>query len=294
MADAALRTFSSLTASTLYNHINAARSPDQLDNLCSALWRHQGKGEISYDEAVFLESAIGKRRPWRPSGMKIGPLRGRIGSIFEEPRKPHRSHDRKASRERRRMLGGSGAIPPHLRALFTEGERAVLAIIAGEVKHHGQCDLPIDKIAALAGCCRTTVQNALNEARRGGLIRITVRPQRGRKNLPNVVEIISREWMTWLRRGPTAHRPNRVQNTKIVNPSKNIDIKKYQRKSEATAAAAQGAFDEGPGRCSPPRSHREVAASGAKNRGCSSPTHSAPLSKRSTRPLGPSPARACE
>jgi len=31
-----------------------------------------------------------------------------------------------------------------------EGQRAVLCIVAGEIKHRGLCDLPIDKIAALA------------------------------------------------------------------------------------------------------------------------------------------------
>ncbi len=96
---------------------------------------------------------------------------------------------------------------PRSPAFFTESESAVLAIIAGEVKHHGTCELPIDQIAALAGVCRTSVQNALHEARRLGLIRIAHRPQRGRKHLPNMVEILSPEWRTWLKRGPTAHRP---------------------------------------------------------------------------------------
>lgn len=36
-------------------------------------------------------------------------------------------------------------MPPNLRHHYTEGQRAVLCIIAGEVKHHGICDLPIDK-----------------------------------------------------------------------------------------------------------------------------------------------------
>jgi hypothetical protein len=101
-----------------------------------------------------------------------------------------RSPDRVVSRERRRALGGSGALPDGLRRQYTEGQRAVLTIIAGEVKHHGICDLPIDKIAALAGVCRTTVQTTLHEARRLGHLKITERPVRGSKSLTNLIEII--------------------------------------------------------------------------------------------------------
>lgn len=115
-------------------------------------------------------------------------------------------------------------MPASLASLFTESECAVLAVIAGEVKHHGACDLPIDQVAALAGVCRTSVQNALHEARRLGLIKIVYRPQHGRKHLPNVVEIVSAEWRMWIKRGPTAHRPigsKTLQHTsKILNPTK--------------------------------------------------------------------------
>jgi hypothetical protein len=36
-----------------------------------------------------------------------------------------------------------------MRHYYTEGERAVLCIVAGEVKHHGICELSIDEIADL-------------------------------------------------------------------------------------------------------------------------------------------------
>jgi hypothetical protein len=101
------------------------------------------------------------------------------------------------------------------------GQLAVLCIIAGEVKHHGVCDLPIDKIAALAGVCRTTVQTTLHEARRHNHIKITERPQPGRKSLPNVVEVVSAEWRMWLKRGPTAHRPIGSKTVNLVSTTKN-------------------------------------------------------------------------
>ncbi|WP_298884379.1 hypothetical protein [uncultured Bradyrhizobium sp.] len=139
------------------------------------------------------------------------------------PRQRQRSPNRKASRDRRRRLGGSSALPDTMRHHYTEGQRAVLCIIAGEIKHHGVCDLPIDQIAALAGVCRTTVQTTLHEARRLGHVRITERPVQGRKHLSNLIEIVSPEWRTWFKRGTTAHRPIGSKSVKMVSTTKNTD-----------------------------------------------------------------------
>jgi hypothetical protein len=84
----------------------------------------------------------------------------------------------------------------------------------------------IDKIAALAGVCRTTVQTTMHEARLLGHIRITERPQPGRKSLPNVVEITSLEWRTWIQRGPSAHRQIGSKSMKMVSTTKNTDLRK--------------------------------------------------------------------
>lgn len=114
-------------------------------------------------------------------------------------------------------------LPPQLRCAYTEGQRAVLTIVAGEIKHHGVCDLPIDKIAALAGVCRTTVQTTLHEGRRLFHIKVTERPQWGRKSLTNVIKIASPEWLIWLKRGPTAHRPIGFNSAKMMNTTKSTD-----------------------------------------------------------------------
>lgn len=50
-------------------------------------------------------------------------------------------------RHRKRMLGGSSALPDTMRHHYTEGERAALCVVAGEVKRQGVCDLSIDDIA---------------------------------------------------------------------------------------------------------------------------------------------------
>lgn len=233
-------------ASIFYDKINGAASPDHLDNLGRELWHCWGKGEFADDEATFLNAAIEKRRPLgRAASMApgvvtmkpVGRLHARIGSWFT-PRQRQRSPDRKASRDRRRMLGGSSALPDNLRHHYTEGQRAVLCIVAGEVKRHGICDLPIDKIAALAGVCRTTVQTAMHEARRLMHIKITERPVPGRKSLPNIVEVISPEWRAWLRRGPSAARLIGSNPLKMVSTTKNTDKKKEAFEEEKSRRSA--------------------------------------------------------
>jgi hypothetical protein len=190
----------------IYDVINVCSDPYQLDEMGRLLWKRYGEGSIGGREAEYLSSLIERRRPLgrRTAPGHTTPLgnaAGRLWSRFTS-RQRQRSPDRKVSRDRRRMLGGSSALPHDLRHYYTEGQRAVLCVVAGEIKHHGICDLPIDKIAALAGVCRTSVQTTMHEARRLGHIAITERPQRGRKSLTNVVRIILPEWRAWMRRGP--------------------------------------------------------------------------------------------
>lgn len=225
-----LRTLASAAATAIYDAINTAHSADDLDQLARVMWKGYGEGAISEDDATFLSSCIDRRRPLGRStapghAHPVGRLAGRVGGRFTS-RQRQRSPDRKASRDRRRMLGGSSALPDNLRHHYTEGQRAVLCIVAGEVKRHGICDMPIDKIAALAGVCRTTVQTAMHEARLLGHIKITERPVPGRKSLPNVVEVISPEWRAWLRRGPSAARLIGSNPLNLVSTTKNTDRKK--------------------------------------------------------------------
>ena len=124
------------------------------------------------------------------------------------------------------MLGGSSALPDNLRHHYTEGQRAVLCIVAGEVKRHGICDLPIDKIAALAGVCRTTVQTTMHEARRLYHITIRERPQPGRKSLTNIVLISQPNWRAWLRRAPSRGRAIGPNSLKMVSTTKNTEVSK--------------------------------------------------------------------
>ncbi len=77
-------------------------------------------------------------------------------------------------------------------------ETAVLSTVAAQVAKHGRCDLALDHVAALAGVGRTTVRNALSEARKLGLLTVEVRRLRAFRNDTNVVRIVSAEWQSWI------------------------------------------------------------------------------------------------
>jgi hypothetical protein len=113
-----------------------------------------------------------------------------------------------------------------MRLEYTEGERAVMCIIAGEIKHHGLCDLSIDEIAARAGVCRTTAQNAMHEATRLCHVTVERRPRPGMKSLTNVVRICSKEWLSWVKRGPSAAKLIGSNAVKKMNPTVIIDLRK--------------------------------------------------------------------
>jgi hypothetical protein len=69
----------------------------------------------------------------------------------------------------------------------------------------GDCRLCIDHIAALAGVARSTVKNAIRQARTLGLVTVEERQQTAWRNLSNVVRIVSKEWQAWNR---LARRPS--------------------------------------------------------------------------------------
>jgi hypothetical protein len=147
------------------------------------------------------EQATLGQRPAGPAPI-VGPL-SRASSGGAASSTPMQAATGRETRgaQRARMLGGSSRLPPQVGAK-TGCERAAPLIVAREVKRHGICGLSVGKIAAEAGVCARTVQNAVAEAIRWGYLAREERPQRGRKNLPNILPIISAEWLTWIKRGP--------------------------------------------------------------------------------------------
>src|SRR5215218_2127948 len=129
-------------------------------------------------------------------------------------------------------------MPPALACKFTVSELAVLRIIGDEVRQHGHCGRCVDELAARAGVCRRMVQNAIREAARLGLVTIEERRREGRRNLPNVVRIVSKEWTVWLARGGRASRPQPkpLIGCKKMRPTDRTDKTEPSRTSELSIA----------------------------------------------------------
>src|SRR5215211_5994611 len=185
--------------------IDGARTLTRLDHLSRAIWQGLAAGAVADDDAQALAERLHARRSLirgdlKPVGIPVG-----RPSLFP-PRRLQRAPKRAVAIARRRHLAASGPMPPGLACRFTVGELAVLRIVGDEVRQHGRCDRCVDEIAARAGVCRRLVQNALREAARLGLVTVEERRREGRRNLPNVVRIVSKEWASWLARGGQSSR----------------------------------------------------------------------------------------
>jgi hypothetical protein len=161
----------------------------KLPEIRSAMYRAFASGQITETEAEELDALINTKAaipaPEKPASRRVG----------SRPRSS-------ASMERRRSWAAAGRLPPKIAARFTLAEQAVLAVVASQVAKGGACGLAHSHIAALAGVCVSTVKNAMRAAHDLGLIRIEERRQTAWRNLPNLVTIISPEWLSWLRLGP--------------------------------------------------------------------------------------------
>jgi hypothetical protein len=177
-----------------------------LPAVTAALWRAFAEGHVTEAEAEALSGLIEARQfkvPARnverqeahacrhtPQDRQRSPRAG-VGS------RPVSS----TSLERRRRWAASGRLPPAIAARFSLAEQAALALIAAESARKGDCRLAIEHLAAVAGVSRSTVKNALREARKLGLLTVEERRVTAFRNLPNVVRIVSPEWGAWLRLG---------------------------------------------------------------------------------------------
>jgi len=128
--------------------------------------------------------------------------------------------------ERKRRLGGLAAVPPtEDYEGFTEGQRAVLYIIAADMREKGSCRCTHAEIADRAGVGQTTVRNTIREADRRGKIKVKQRPQWRNKWLSNVITIVCRSWMNWLKR----FRPNLGLRSKGVKKPTSTDTHGQER-----------------------------------------------------------------
>ena len=215
---------------TMSAEIEAARTLTRLDHLSKAVWQALAAGAVGDDDAQSLAERLHARRSVIRGDLKPVGLPAGRPSLFP-PRRLQRAPKRPVAIARRRHLAASGPMPPSLACKFTVGELAVLRIVGDEVRQHGQCDRCVDELAARAGVCRSLVKNAIRTAARLGLVTVEERRREGRRNLPNVVRVVSREWLAWLARGP---KPIGV---KKITPTAKTDKTGLSRASEPVFAA---------------------------------------------------------
>jgi hypothetical protein len=220
--------------------IDGARTLTRLDHLSRSIWQGLAAGAVADDDAQALAERLhGRRGALRGEIKPMGLPPGRP-SLFP-PRRLQKAPKRQVAIARRRHLAASGPMPPTLACKFTVSELAVLRIIGDEVRQHGQCDRCVDELAARAGVCRRMVQNAIREAARLGLLTVEERRREGRRNLPNIVRIVSKEWTSWLARGGRSSRPTAEApiGCKKMRPTDSRDKKDPSHMSEPVIAAGR-------------------------------------------------------
>ncbi len=216
--------------------IGETKSLAALDGFARAVWQDWAAKQLTDDEAQGLAEGIAARKREvrgidvvavrAPEAVARAKAAGRL-SHFPPKCKAPRSPDRARSIQRRRRLAASGPMPPALASDFTTGELAVLRIVADEVRDRKHCALTIGEIAARAGVCMTKARDAIRLAERLGLLTIEERRRSKRPHLPNVVRIISREWLAWIARGRASKKAEptdiHVSRTQGARPAPRVD-----------------------------------------------------------------------
>lgn len=190
--------------------VAAARRPIALDEISRLTWRALSEGVLAEADADAISRAVEARRRDLAGSKARGALSApQPVSGLRRPVRPV-SPDRAASVARRRRMAASGQLPPQIAAQFTVAEQAVLAVVARIARRAEVVVEPLDKLAALAGVCRSSVKNALRAAEKLGLIRVTIRRREGRRNDLNRIGIIAPAWQAWLRIGVSGGRGQRL------------------------------------------------------------------------------------
>lgn len=207
----------------------AARNTHAVDEVARLTWRAHAERQLDDAEAEAIGEALQARRKAFGQGRGLPAAKAAVG-LPRASRLHPRSLDRQASIERRRRQAMSGIVPARIAAVFTMAECAVLTVIARQCQRSGVCTLPVDAIAALAGVCRRTVQGALCQARLVGLVLVKERRVPGRRSGTNIVTVISKDWLGWLRLG----------GCKTMHPTSNSAF--YPARAQPSSAS-QEAFD---------------------------------------------------
>jgi hypothetical protein len=146
-----------------------------------------------------------------------------------------RTPDRPKSLLRRKRLALTDAVPAQIGCQLTESERAFCRLVRDEHERHGVFDLCHDEAAARMGCCPKTILRAQHRLRELALIKVEIREQPGRKHLPNVITIVSPEWLLWISRGPKRRRQG--DRVTLVSSHGNPTDSNHERLEQAACQA---------------------------------------------------------
>jgi AhpD family alkylhydroperoxidase len=152
------------------------------------IWQAWSAGQLDDATAQQLsETAYATRA--RHKGQWRDGLARPLQTGFANPRRrPCRSPDKQASRERRDMLAAMAALSPLMAVGF-----AVIAVVVMLAMRVSGCIACHEEIAARAGVSVSTVKRALAKARQRGLLDRRERRRPGRPSLSNVVRIRDRD-----------------------------------------------------------------------------------------------------
>ena len=193
-----------------------------IERVQALIWRALGEGQITWEEAGSLDGLARERRARieRRAGGSTGRSGPSIGQARAAAPRPRRdAAAREASRRRRRRVAASGAVPSEIAEHLTSGEIAVLSVVGPEaLRARGGCQWAMERIAALAGVCRTVARSALRKAARLGLVTVRERRRRATRSDTNVITLRSKAWTRWLRRGRHADRTPSGQGGGCGNP----------------------------------------------------------------------------
>lgn len=193
-----------------------------LNDLSHKLWKAHAAGHLSDDEAQALAETIqAKKGGYQHIGGGAG--NGCTGFLAA---RGQRSPDKQASIERRRRLARASPVPPELVDRFTQGEHAVITVVAGEIARAGACTWCLDRIAAISGVCKTLVRDAIRKARNVGLLYSIERRRRGQKSLTNIVRVLRRSWGAWLTR--IGCRKTKSTTDKVLRNGASLSVERSQ------------------------------------------------------------------
>jgi hypothetical protein len=109
------------------------------------------------------------------------------------------------------------------------------------------CVLCVDAIAALAGVSRSTVKNAIRQARTLGLLEVRERRRPGWPSLTNVLKVASEDWLAWLRLGAGRVGVKKLTATDTVFLARGkSQVSGHGVESAKRREGAQEAFEEAP------------------------------------------------